>query len=141
MRRSSPVPAAVAVITPAALPVGMLRTDLDRCGVVDLSISGVTQTLSMTPGAARQDWSPVSAAIAAVAAMIPAAAPAAANQRREVAEFHWCISIFLDFLVRFVLGHCSVCLVRGVTPRGVMGWTPRKRRSGARCRKPAGRRP
>jgi hypothetical protein len=30
----------------------MLRTDLDRCGVVDLSISGVTQTLSMTPGAA-----------------------------------------------------------------------------------------
>jgi len=121
MRRSSPVAAAVAVITRAALPVGILRTGLDRCGVVDLSISGVTQTLSMTPGAARQDWSPVSAAIAAVAAMIPAAAPAAANQRREVAEFHWCISIFLDFLVRFVLGHCSVCLVRASPPAASWG--------------------
>jgi len=121
MRRSSPVAAAVAVITRAALPVGILRTGLDRCGVVDLSISGVTQTLSMTPGAARQDWSPVSAAIAAGAAMIPAAAPAAANQRCEVAEFHWCISIFLDFLVRFVLGHCWVCLVRASPPAASWG--------------------
>ena len=126
MRRSSPVPAAVAVITPAALPVGMLRTDLDRCGVVDLSISGVTQTLSMTPGAARQDRSPVSAAIAAVAAMMAAAARAAANQRRDETEFHWCISIFLDFLVRFVLGHCWVCVVRA-SPAAASWGGPRGR--------------
>jgi hypothetical protein len=69
----------VGVTTPAALPVGILRTELNRCGVVDLSISGVTQTLSMTPGAALQDWSPVSAAIAAGAAMMAAAAPAPAT--------------------------------------------------------------
>jgi hypothetical protein len=56
-----------------------LRTELNRCGVVDLSISGVTQTLWMIPGAALQDWSPVSAGIAAGAAMMAAAAPAAAS--------------------------------------------------------------
>ena len=48
------------------------------------------------------------------------------SQRPDVTEPHWCISIFLDFMARFVLGHCWVCLARA-SPAAASWGGPRGR--------------
>jgi hypothetical protein len=74
----------------------MLRTELNRWGVIDLSISGVTQTLSMTPGAALQTGRPYRPPRSG-RGDDGCRGPCSHNQRCDVTEFHWCVSIFLDF--------------------------------------------